>query len=149
MENQRQDFYVTIDDQRISVSEDVYRAYKRKERSKRCIGENGNRCTGDCNHCNKLRTGSILSLDALEEDGFEPADFSPDPAEIVADKLLLEELFKALDELDPDSRRICELISQGATKREIAAVLGIRQSTLNYRKRQLLSQLRERLADFI
>ena len=151
------EYYIEINGQEIPVSEEVYRAYKRpvwtehkrKERSKRCIGENGINCTGDCSKCDKQRIGSILSLDAFEEDGFEPSDPSPEPAEIVAGKLLLEELFKALDELDPDSRRICELIAQGATEREIAAVLGIRQSTLNYRKHQLLTRLRERLVDFI
>jgi RNA polymerase sigma factor (sigma-70 family) len=157
MENQSQEFYVTINGQQVPVSEEVYRAYKRpawaehkrQERSKRCIGENGSRCNGDCSKCDKLRTGGTLSLNAFEEDGFEPSDTSPDPAEIVADKLLLEELFKALDELDPDSRRICKLIAQGATEREIAAMLGIRQSTLNYRKRQLMVRLRDRLSDFI
>ncbi len=151
------EYYIEIEGQEISVSEEVYRAYKRpvwtehkrKERSKRCIGKNGIRCTGDCSKCDKQRIGSILSLDAFEEDGFELSDPSPEPADIVADKLLLEELFKALDELDPDSRRICELIAQGATEREIAAVLGIHQSTLNYRKRKLLAQLRERLKKHI
>jgi len=157
MENQSQEFYVTINGQQVPVSEEVYRAYKRpawaehkrQERSKRCLGGNGNRCTDDCSKCDKLRTGSTLSLDAFEDEGYEPSDTAPDPAEIVADKLLLEELFKALDEFDPASRRICKLIAQGATEREIAAILGIRQSTLNYRKRQLLAQLRDRLSDFI
>jgi len=150
-------YYIEIDGQQVPVSEEVYRVYKRpvwaerkcQERSKRCRSENGNRCTGDCSKCDKRRTGGTLSLNALEEDGFEPSDSSLDPAEIFADKLLLEELFKALDELDPGSRRICMLISQGATEREIATVLGIRQSTLNYRKRRLLEKLHERLKESI
>jgi len=150
-------YFIDINGQQVPVSEEVYRAYKRpawaehkrQERGKRCIGENGSRCTGDCSQCDKLRTGSVLSLDAFEDEGYEPSDAAPDPAEVVAYKLLLEELFKALEELDSDNRRICELIAQGATEREIATVLGIRQSTLNYRKRQLMARLRDRLSDFI
>ena len=37
------------------------------------------------------------------------------------DMMLLEELTKALEELDPDSRRICELIKKGFSDREMAA----------------------------
>jgi RNA polymerase sigma factor (sigma-70 family) len=85
--------------------------------------------------------GSKLTLlDTIE-------DPAANPEEIIADKLMLQELFKVLDELDPDSRRICELIRQGKTEREIADEFGVRQSTLNYRKKKLMEKLRECLKD--
>jgi RNA polymerase sigma factor (sigma-70 family) len=148
--------YIEIDGEQIPVTEEIYRAYKRpawaehkrKEREKRCRDENGNRCTGDCSKCDKQRTGSVLSLDKFTEDGFEVAD-PVDIAELVADKLLLEELYAALDELDPDNRRIMELFSIGKSEREIANDIGLSQKTINKRKQKLFAQLRERLKDFI
>ncbi|ABZ85440.1 hypothetical protein HM1_2931 [Heliomicrobium modesticaldum Ice1] len=159
MENQKH--YIPIDGQQITVTEESYRAYKRpawaerkrKEREKRCVISNGKggikRCTGDCSKCEKQRTGSILSLDSLtEESGFEPSD-PIDIAELIADKLLFEELYAALEELDPDNRRIMELFSIGKSEREIAAEIGLSQKAVNKRKNKLFAQLRQRLKDFI
>lgn len=148
--------YIEIDGQQIPVTEAVYRAYKRpawaehkrKEREKRCRDEKGNRCSGDCSICNKQRTGSVLSLDRFTDEGFEVAD-TFDLAELIADKLLLEELYAALNELDPENRRIMELFSIGKTEREIAADIGLSQKAINKRKTKLFSQLRERLKAFI
>lgn len=148
--------YILINGKQIPVTEEVYRAYKRpawaerkrKERQKRCRDKNGNRCTGDCSKCDKQRTGSVLSLDKFTEDGFEVAD-PVDIAELVVDKLLLEELYAALEELDPDNRRIMELFSIGKSEREIAVDIGLSQKAINKRKTKLFSQLRERLKDFI
>jgi DNA-directed RNA polymerase specialized sigma24 family protein len=148
--------YITINEQQIPVTEEVYRAYKRpawaehkrKEREKRCRDENGNRCNRDCSKCDKQRTGGVLSLDKFAEEGFDFAD-TVDIAEFVADKLLLEELYIALEELDPDNRRIMELFSIGKSERDIAADIGLSQKAVNKRKIKLFAQLRERLKGFI
>ncbi len=148
--------YLTHERQYIPVSEEVYRAYKRpawaehkrKEREKRCRDDNGNRCARDCSKCDRQRTGSVLSLDKFTEEGFEAAD-PFDLAELVADKLLLEELYAALEELDPDNRRIMKLFGIGKSEREIAADIGLSQKAINKRKVKLFAQLRERLKDFI
>ena len=148
--------YIEIDGHQIPVTEEVYRAYKRplwaehkrREREKRCRDENGNRCTDDCSKCDKQRTGSVLSLDKFTDDGFEIAD-TVDLAELVADKLLLEELYAALEELDPVNRRILELFAFGKSEREISAEIGPSQKTINNRKAKLFAQLRDRLKGFI
>ena len=148
--------YIEIDGQQIQVTEEVYRAYmrpawtehKRKEREKRCRDGKGNRCTGDCSKCDKQRTGSVLSLDGFTEDGYEVAD-TVDIAEIVADSLLLKELYDALEELDPDNRRIIELFSNGKSEREIATDIGLSQKAINKRKTKVFSQLQVRLKKFI
>ncbi len=151
--------YIPVDGQQIPVTEEVYRAdkrpawaeRKRREREKRCVVSNGRgrtkRCTADCSQCDKQRTGSVLSLDKFLEDGYEAAD-TLDLAELVADKLLLEELYAALEELDPDNRRIMELFSIGKSEREIAADMGLSQKAISKRKTKLFAQLRERLQDF-
>lgn len=167
-ENQGQpknkDFYngawhLIIDDQVVEVSEEVYRAFKqpiwaerkRKEREQHCTISNGNgftkRCTEDCSKCNKQRTGSVLSLDKFTEDGFDvPA--SIDLSEIIADKLLLEELLAALEELDPENQLIMKLFSVGKSEREIANEIGLSQKAINKRKTKLFQQLKERLIDW-
>ena len=154
MENQQH--YIEIDGQQISVTEEVYRAYKRpvwaehkrKEREKRCRDDKGNRCTAECSRCDKQRTGSILSLDRFIDDGYEIAD-TVELNELVADKLIYEDLYAALKELDTDNRRIMELFSIGKSEREIAADIGLSQKAINKRKTKLFSQLRKRLKDFI
>ena len=155
MDNQQR--FIEIDGQQVPVTEEVYRAYKRpvwsehkrKEREKRCRDNNGSRCTGNCSKCDKHRTGSVLSLDSLiEESGYELAD-SVDIAELAADKLLFEELCAALDELDPDNRRIMQLFSIGKSEREIAAVIGLSQKAINKRKTKLFAHLWERLKDYV
>ncbi len=167
-ENQSQpknkDFYdgswhLTIEDQVVEVTEEVYRAYKQplwaerkhEEREKRCIISNGKgktkRCMEDCSTCDKQRTGSVLSLDKFSDDGFDVPD-SINIDELVEDKLLLEELFAALDELDPENRRIAELFSMGKTERDISEYIGCAQKTVNNRKIKIFAQLREALKDW-
>jgi RNA polymerase sigma factor (sigma-70 family) len=151
--------YIKIDGKEIPVTEEVYRAYKRpawaehkrKEREKRCLISNGKggtkRCTSDCSQCTKQRTGSVLSLDKFNADGFDVPD-SINIDELVEDKLLLEELFAALDELDPENRRITKLFSMGKTEREIAKDIGISQKTVNNRKPKIFAQLRDQLKNW-
>ena len=54
--------------------------------------------------------------------------------EIVAGKLLLEKLYRALDDLIPDGARVFQMRAHKYTEREIARALGVKaQSTLNSR----------------
>lgn len=164
--NQRQ-YYLTIDGENIPVTEEVYRAYKRpdwaehkrRERSKRCQGENGHRCTGDCSKCKFSKSGGTLSLDSLmDEDGYQAAS-SEDVAEIVMYGLLLEKLYEELDKLAPTDELILRLFSYGKSEREIAEILKSRsetdpsivkmsQKTVNNHKNALFAMLREKLKDY-
>ena len=55
-----------------------------------------------------------------------------------------------LNELDPDCRRVCELLLQDKSEREIANIMGIsQQSTINYKKKKAFEILRELLRDYI
>jgi DNA-directed RNA polymerase specialized sigma24 family protein len=148
------EYYLPIDGQEIPVTEEVYRAYKqpvwaerkRQEREKRCRDEKGRRCTKDCSKCDKQRTGSVLSLDRFAEDGYEIAD-SVDVAELVAEKLLFEELAIALNEMDPQNKRIAELYGEGLSEREIASQVGLSQKGVNKRKAKIFNQLCQRLQE--
>ena len=154
-------YYLTINGQEITVSEEVYRAYKRpiwaehkrNDRQKLCQVSDGKgglkRCTEDCSKCSRTKEGNVLSLDGLEEAGYSVEDRAQDVAEIVAEKLLLEELFKALEELDPNSHHICKLLMEGCSKREIARIMSIPQSSFEYQFKKLMASLRERLENYI
>ena len=148
MENQER--YIEIDGEQIPVTEDQYRAYKRslwaehkrQERAKRCRDENGYRCTKDCRTCKKSREGSVLSLEKFTEDGFEVAD-TVDIAELVADKLLLEQLVSALDDLEPDEKALIDaLFFQDRTERDYAAAIGISHQAVGKRKGKVIDKLR-------
>jgi RNA polymerase sigma factor (sigma-70 family) len=146
--------FIKIDGEQIPVTEEVYRAYKRpawaerkrKERTKRCVISNGRggtkRCTDDCSKCDKRRTGSVLSLDKFIDDGYEitaPVDL----AEFVADKLLLEQLVAALDELEPDERSLIDALFYNAhTERDYAAEIGISHQAVGKRKHKIIEKLR-------
>jgi len=142
--------YIEIDGKQISVTEEVYRAYKRpawaehkrKERAKRCRDEKGVRCTKDCRLCPKLRDGGDLSIDRFSDDGYEITD-PVDLAEFVADKLLLEQLVAALDELEPDERSLIDALFYNAhTERDYAAEIGISHQAVGKRKHKIIEKLR-------
>ncbi|SHH58657.1 hypothetical protein SAMN02745207_01610 [Clostridium grantii DSM 8605] len=126
---------------------------KREERSRRCTVSNGKgklkRCTEDCSKCKRLHEGSVISLDELQSEGIEVAHTEKDTADIVIDMMVIEELTKVLEELDPDSRRICELIKEGFSDREMAADCKLPKSTLNDKKRRVLTKLKKRIDEII
>ncbi len=157
----KKQYFIEIDGEQVPVSEEVYRAYKqplwaehkRKERSKRCQISNGRgglkRCEEDCSKCPHQKNGSVLSLDCFEETGYLPADTAAvDPQQIIEDALLLEALWDAVAELEPDSQTIIKLFSEGATEREIADAVNLSQKAINKRKSKLFALLYERLKDF-
>lgn len=164
--NQRQ-YYLTIEGQEIPVTEEIYRAYKRpvwaehkrRERAKRCIGEKGHRCTGDCSKCDQQKNGAPLSLDALEDASGNQPPTSEDVAEIVMYSFLLEKLNEELERLAPTDELILRLFGNGMSEREISKVLkersqndssiqGLSQKSVNLHKISLFTMLREKLKDY-
>lgn len=153
MENKQ--FHIEIDGEQVLVTEEIYRAYKRplwaehkrRERATRCRNSNGNRCMDDCSRCSRQRTGSVLSLDKLTEDGFDIADPADFP-QLIEDQEVIEALHIALDELDPLDRQIVDLFSTGKSERDIAVAVGMSQKGVNRRKARIFSELRERLKSF-
>jgi len=140
--------YIEIDGEQIPVTEEVYRAYKRplwaehkrKERAMRCRDENGNRCTKSCRECPKLRDGSDLSLEKFTDDGFELAD-SVNIAELIADKLLLEQLLAVLDE--SEKSLVFSRFVDGLTQEDCAVDIGISRQAVAKREKKALTKLRK------
>ena len=150
----------------IPVSQEIYYEYyrpiwriqKRAQDHGQCICTKNNlwKCDGDCLVCPYHTAGDTRSLDAeLEsEDGSTMTllDTIPDPTinieDAVADSIMLEELLKSLDELDPDGRSMCELIIQGHSEREAAAIMQIGRSTFKRQWAKVKDNLYDRLKDY-
>ena len=87
--------------------------------------------------------GYAAPSDLVAEDGFLPTDHQADIEEIVAGRIMLEDLFRALDELDPDGRLMCELFSQGMSEREMTQVFGVSRPVIHKRLTRLFEHLRK------
>ncbi len=136
-------------------------AYRRRQQEHgRCVCPASKRylCDMDCWTCRFRKVGDELSLDSVisDDDGNEMsrldilADDAPSALSILEERELLDALMSKLGELDPDGRRICELLLQDKSEREIAAIMGFsQQSTVNYKKRKVFETLREHLRDYI
>ena len=153
--NQR---YIYVDGQAVPVTEEVYQAYYRPiwrthdfaKRHGQCAINDWRKCQGDCGLCKYRTNGDSGSVDYLyDEYELEVEDFGSDPADIIGDALILEELLQALEEIDPDGRRIAELLMDGQTDRSIAALLGQAKSTFSERKLRIRRELKNCLQKFL
>lgn len=126
------DYYIVINGEKIAVSEEVYRAYKQPvwRESKRA----------------KARADMEYSYSGMLEDGFEIASDDALVEDIVTDKLVLDMLLAALDELNDDDRRLIDaLYYREQTERDVEKETGIPQTTINYQKKRILNWLKKKL----
>ena len=147
--------YIKVGGKKIAATEAQARAHmrsrwaehKREEREQKCLDEKGHRCTKDCSLCDNERESAVVSLESLYVTGYEPAD-SFDLEEFAAERILLKELSKALQELDPENRMIAEMVGEGFSEREIGAEVGLSQKGVNKRKNKIFGLLRKKLERF-
>lgn len=167
MTKNKSQIYLKAEKRWVSVSEEFHKAYfreidlfRRKQIRRgfcKCPGSKWWLCDMDCGSCEfQCANSRYISIDAEVGEGDDACaiiNTIPDDSVDIEEAMMLAELFTALHEelekLDPDGKRICELIMQDKTEREIAAEMGLRQSTVNYKKNKAFSVLREALKDFI
>ena len=108
------------------------------------------RCDGDCLDCEYHATGDITSLDQPLSDGNGTlCDYMPNRSksmeEIISDRMLLEQLFARLRELDPDADIIiqCWLDDYKISDRAIAEKLGRPQRTFADQMKKIRTELRK------
>lgn len=109
-------------------------------------------CDGNCHGCRFQAEGDMVSLDATDQDGNSIIDTLPDESraidEVVADRDLIDHLFNALRELDPDADTIIRLWKkhpEGISDRAIARELGRPQKTFSDQMRRYRTQLKSLL----
>ena len=160
--------YLPASDQWVEVDDEIYHEYyrpiwahrKKMQSHGRCACPKGKSwvCDADCGRCSFSAGGDMRSLDFECTDGEGGAytlaetlaDESPDAQAIIEDRELLDALFRKLDDLDPEGRRICELLLEDKSEREIAQEMGFAsQSSVSHRKKNAFEKLRDSLSDFI
>ncbi len=161
--------YIRSTKQWVPVTEEVYLAYyrpiwrtqKAAKKAGQCFCPKDKLwlCDGDCAMCEYCAVGNTVSLDAPIENADGDAfclvgtieDPTSDFADVLVDRLLLEQLLDEMAERDPEGRRICELIMEGCSKTEIADTLQREfggdwyKSKAVYREKQVLERLRKRI----
>lgn len=165
--NSSKKHYIPVDGILIEVDEAVYKLHARAianeraraRRNHKCGQPDFRKCHGDCGYCPWQMEGTNM-LSYKKAFGVEAADIPSDLPpnipqnaplleDIVADRQLLADLFRKMDELVPDGGRIIQMLMDEYSEREIAHALGISsQSTLNYRTRKLKKYLRENWNDY-
>lgn len=156
-------YYIDLEYQgRIWVTKEMYQRlmkdnwseWKRNERISRCqiFNENGGikRCDKKCEDCIYFRSGKTISLDELyEKYEFELEDSSRTIVDRINESERNAALWTAIDELDSTDQKIIKMYSLGYSEREIAKKLQLPRTTINYRKKDIMKILREKLRDFI
>lgn len=144
----------------VEITETQYRALypeiwatqKREQHHHRCmcIKKHLWECDGDCIGCKYHAAGDTLSLDIPTEDGEVNMydcipDSSPSMENVIADRLLLDQLFNRLRELDPDADTIiqCWLDDYKISDRAIAEKLGRPQRTFADQMKKIRTELRK------
>ena len=95
------------------------------------------------------RQAPMASLDKMyDETEYEAADADSDLEADIMKKLMIDELHKALDELEEIDRTIMEMYSHDHSEAEIGQVIGMSQRGVNKRKHKVLLKLNTRLKDF-
>ena len=155
--------YIKVNNELIPVTEEVYQVANhmkenerhRARRDGKCGQSDYRYCTGDCATCRWQQEGyRMLSMSKVFGDNLEyemPDMSTPAFDEIIADRLLLEDLYRRLDEVIPDGSRVFQMRAHDYSEREIAKELGIKaQSTLSYRIKKMddfIRNHREELED--
>lgn len=148
--------YIKVNRELIPVSEEVYQVANRMKENERhrarrdgkCGQSDYRYCSGECATCPWQQEGHrMLSMSKVLVDNPEyemPETGTPLLDDIIANKLLLEKLYRQLDELIPNGSRVFQMRAHDYSEREIARALGIKaQSTLNYRIKKMDAYIRE------
>lgn len=95
------------------------------------------------------RQEPLASLDKMyEETEYEAADTDSDLEADIMKKIMIDELHKALDELEEIDRTIMDMYSHDHSEAEIGQAIGMSQKGVNKRKHKVLLKLNNRLKDF-
>lgn len=94
---------------------------------------------------NQRHSDRDTSYDSLVDDGYDVAIAGSDPSEIVADLMVVNELMQELGKMTEDKLRICQMIGEKKSEREMAEEFGIPQMTLHDRKVKVLKELKKKL----
>ena len=129
---------------------EIWRTQKRERKLGRCLCPTNKlwKCDGDCLVCPHHASGNIWSLDQeLEIMGDHRASDDCDPADIVADQILLQKLFQRLSELCPEALEVGEQKLAGLSERGSLEALGLTRTSFRRHLKAAEEALRAEFGD--
>ena len=149
---------VYIQGQAVPVTGEVYDAYYQPiwrtfnfaRMHGQCSIPDWHGCEGDCGICRYKTAGDEFSLNELAEaNAHELINTDTDPACIVEGMIVMEDILDAIEEIDPDGRKIAMLMTAGETDSSIARTLKIPGSTFYKRKMRIRRELKKIISNFL
>ncbi|MCL2409381.1 MAG: hypothetical protein FWC96_07185 [Oscillospiraceae bacterium] len=126
-------YVIIVDDKKIEVSADVYKAYSQSDRRER--------------YCAERDAGRLLSIEQFEEDRISLESLLDEHVESAEDSvihiLLAEQAMAAFMTLESDEQHLIQaLVIDGMTERDYAEQIGLSQKGVNKRKHKILEKLK-------
>ena len=169
-ENQSKQFYYPVrdaqDPRKVSLEPipehlyhqlmpEIWKVRKRMQRSGQCTCPQSRlwACDADCLICPYRAAGREVSLSTPLDDAEDLtledtiSNDNPTPESIAMDRALLDALHAELEALDPEGKRICELLMKHS-EREAAAEMGLSRSSFKRRWAKVKTGLADRLKDY-
>ena len=142
MKENKKNYYIFLEDTKVDVSEKVYKGYWQETNRENYL----NRLDKE----NKLGCFSEFVLDGTDRSMEERlVDKAVDVEKLVAVKMQIEALNRALDKLSPEEREIIQaLFFDEIPQRELAKTLNISQGAVFRRKEKTLEKLKVFLEDW-
>lgn len=164
MSSEVKKYFIPVNGELVEVSEELYRAYyrpiwntryhARKNGECSCTKAQLWKCDGVCPGCPFQTEGKKISLSTViggEDNDLTLGDTLRDDSQtiesIIIEKELLEALYEELDHLDPEGKRICELMMYHS-ERESAEIMGMARSTFKRHWEKIRDELRNKLKDY-
>ena len=129
---------------------EIWRIQKQERKQGRCVCPVSKlwKCDGDCLICPHHTAGNTWSLDQeLEIMGDHRASDDDDPADVVADQLLLEKLLRRLQELCPEALEVGEHKLAGLSERSSLEALGLTRTSFRRHLKAAKETLQEEFGD--
>ena len=92
----------------------------------------------------KEKWNDALSFDVDLQEVLDVLEEPATPEDIAMDMVLLNLLMDEVVNLSEEKQRIAQMIANEELEKDVAEELGIPKTTLNYRKRKLIEDLREK-----
>jgi len=130
----------------------IWRIQKEAQKHGQCMCPRSKlwRCDGCCLDCPYHASGNVWSLEYEQElMGYKRDDPSSHIESITTDKIIMQKIFKHLDELFPEARYIGELRMEGVSDRDIADLIGIPRSTFRSRLKKIEALFRDEYGDIL
>ena len=129
-------YYITIDREKVFVSEEVYKTYRQMKRQERTQAEKDTR-------------NGLISYDVFTTETIPGEDLLCDPLQVSVEDTALSavmccKLYMCLDKLSPEERELINRIYfMGYSLRQLSSETGVPYMTIQHRKVKILAKLKK------